>query len=132
MRLPFTPEQFFDIFAAYNAALWPGVIALRISSFAVCALIVASPRRSDRLICALLVTHWAWSGFLYHGTFFAQINPAAWLFMALFLIEAGLFFWRGLIQERLRFTQTRSMSTMLAWMFIAYTLLIPRSTGPNI
>jgi hypothetical protein len=28
MVLPFTREQFFDLFAAYNATLWPGVLAL--------------------------------------------------------------------------------------------------------
>jgi hypothetical protein len=32
MQLPFTREQFFDVFAAYNATLWPGVVALWIAS----------------------------------------------------------------------------------------------------
>jgi hypothetical protein len=32
MQLPFTKEQFFDLFAAYNEALWPALIALWIAS----------------------------------------------------------------------------------------------------
>ena len=28
MQLPFTREQFFDLFVAYNEALWPAVVAL--------------------------------------------------------------------------------------------------------
>ena len=31
MQLPFTEEQFFDLFAAYNEALWPALIALWIA-----------------------------------------------------------------------------------------------------
>jgi hypothetical protein len=27
MRLPFTREEFFDLLAAYNSALWPAVVA---------------------------------------------------------------------------------------------------------
>jgi len=27
MRLPFSREAFFDVFAAYNSALWPAVVA---------------------------------------------------------------------------------------------------------
>ena len=26
--MPFTREQLFDVFAAYNTALWPGAVAL--------------------------------------------------------------------------------------------------------
>lgn len=32
MQLPFTSEQFFDLFVAYNEALWPAVVALWIAS----------------------------------------------------------------------------------------------------
>jgi hypothetical protein len=30
MRLPFAREQFFDLFAAYYEALWPGAVGLSI------------------------------------------------------------------------------------------------------
>ena len=49
MQLPFTREQFFDVFAAYNAALWPGVLALWTASVLVAVLLFArSHRASDR------------------------------------------------------------------------------------
>jgi len=28
MQLPFTKDQFFDLFVSYNEALWPAVVAL--------------------------------------------------------------------------------------------------------
>jgi hypothetical protein len=35
MQLPFTKEQFFNLFAAYNEALWPALIALWIMMVAI-------------------------------------------------------------------------------------------------
>ncbi|MPZ21927.1 MAG: hypothetical protein GEV06_29270, partial [Luteitalea sp.] len=123
MRLPFTREQFFDVFAAYNGTLWPGVVALWIASVLVCAFLLASSRRpSGRIISAFLATHWAWSALAYHAAFFTRINPAAWLFAALFLVQAGLQFWWGVVQNRQRFAPTRSSWALLAWVFIAYAL----------
>jgi hypothetical protein len=78
MQLPFTREQFFDVFAAYNAALWPGVLALWIASALVAVLLFARPHRaSDRIVSTLLAIHWAWSALAYHMAFFTSINPAA-------------------------------------------------------
>jgi hypothetical protein len=83
MQLPFTREQFFDLFAAYNEALWPAAVALWAASAAICALRLSACRPGDRWISALLVGHWAWSALAYHVAFFTRINPAAWFFAAL-------------------------------------------------
>ena len=87
MQLPFTREQFFDLFASYNEVLWPAAVALWIASVLV-ALRLSAHRPHDRWISALLVGHWAWSALAYHVAFFTSINPAAWLFAALFLGQA--------------------------------------------
>ena len=125
MRLPFTREQFLDLFATYNEALWPVVLALWITSFLACVLLLSSRRPSDRFISGLLTVHWGWSALAYHGAFFTRINPAAWLFAALFLVQTGLFLWSGVIQGRLRFTASHSSWTLVAWVFIAYALVYP-------
>jgi hypothetical protein len=126
MQLPFTREQFLDVFAAYNTTLWPGAMALWITSVLVCALMLRSSRRpSDRVTNAFLAIHWTWSALAYHGAFFTRINPAAWLFAALFLVQAGLFLWLGVVQGRPRFTATHSSWALVAWVFIAYGLVYP-------
>ena len=76
MQLPFTREQFFDLFADYNAALWPALLALWIASAVVSLLLFASRRVPDRWTSALLAAHWAWSGLVYHAAFFTRINPS--------------------------------------------------------
>jgi hypothetical protein len=125
MQLPFTREQFFDLFAAYNEALWPAAAALWIASAAVAALRLSARRPHDRWISALLVAHWGWSALAYHVAFFTRINPAAWLFAALFLGQAVLFFRVGVVQRRLSFAPRGNAWAPLAWGLIAYSLAYP-------
>jgi hypothetical protein len=125
MQLPFTKEQFFDLFAAYNVALWPGLIALWIASVVVSALLVSSRPPPNRWISALLTAHWAWSALAYHIAFFTRINRAAWLFAALFLLQAAAFFWAGVVHGRLSFAPWANRWAPLAWGLIAYSLVYP-------
>jgi hypothetical protein len=125
MQLPFTREQFFDLFVAYNQGLWPAALALWTASAVIVALRLAARRPHDRWISVLLVAHWAWSALAYHVAFFSRINPAAWLFAALFLGQAILFFRVGVVQRRLSFAPWSTASAPLAWGLIAYSLAYP-------
>jgi hypothetical protein len=125
MKLPFTKEQFFDLFVSYNEALWPAAAALWILSAVIVAVRLSVSRPHDRWISALLVTHWAWSALAYHVAFFTRINPAAWLFAALFLGQAVLFFRVGVVQRRLSFAPWGHAWAPLAWGLIAYSLAYP-------
>jgi hypothetical protein len=125
MQLPFTKDQFFDLFGAYNETLWPALVALWIASAVVSLLLLSSRRPSDRWISALLAAHWIWSAVAYHGAFFTRINPAAWVFSAFFLLEGALFFWRGLVRGRLSFAPLGSRWAPVAWVFVAYALVYP-------
>jgi hypothetical protein len=125
MQLPFTRGQFFDLFVAYNEALWPAVVALWIVSAVIVAQRLSVRRPHDRWISALLVAHWAWSALAYHVAFFTRINPAAWLFAALFLAQAFLFFRVGVVQRRLSFAPGGNAWAPLAWGLIAYSLAYP-------
>ena len=125
MQLPFTKAQFFDLFVAYNEALWPAAVVLWIASAVILALRLSARRPHDRWISALLVTHWAWSALAYHVAFFTRINPAAWLFAALFLGQAVLFFRVGVVQRRLSFAPWDNAWAPLAWGLIAYSLAYP-------
>jgi len=125
VQLPFTREQFFDLFAAYNALLWPALVALWLASVVAGALLLWARRPPDRWIGALLAAHWAWSALAYHAAFFTRINPAAWLFAALFLLQAALFFWAGVVQGRLSFARWRNAWAPVGWGLVAYSLVYP-------
>jgi hypothetical protein len=125
VQLPFTQADFLDVFGRYNALLWPGAVLLWVVS---AGLVVAAFRARvapHRALSALLAAHWAWSGLAYHAAFFARINPAAWVFAGLFLAQAALFVWRGVLTKGLRFSTGRSSRTALAGILVVYALLYP-------
>ena len=118
MTLPFTADEFFDVLAAYNQRLWPYALVLWLVTLcAVIAMIRVKPSR-PWLMPAVLAVHWAWSGLAYHAAFFSTINPAAWLFAGLFLVEAGLLFWYGVVRRRLRLSGGLSVRGVLSWAFV--------------
>ena len=55
------------------------------------AVLVAGHRIAGSAVSS---AHWIWSALAYHAAFFTRINPAAWVFAALFLLLRA-FFWRG-------------------------------------
>jgi hypothetical protein len=125
MQLPFTETEFFDVLADYNVVLWPIVLTLWIVSLAAMVLFVRAGNQAARGLCALLAAHWAWSGVAYHAAFFTRINPAGWLFAALFVTQAWLFVWYGILHNRLRFSTARSTRHVLAALLIAYSFAYP-------
>ena len=125
MTLPFTDEEFFDVLAAYNEALWPAALALWVASLVAVLLFIRGRDRVHRSLCALLAGHWAWSALAYHAAFFTRINPAAWLFAGLFLTQACLFIWFGIVRAELRFATGRSGRHAVAALLAGYALAYP-------
>jgi uncharacterized protein DUF6064 len=125
--LPFTRDQFFDVFALYNRSLWP--FALALWAYALVAAMALSRRRGcGRGPVAMLAIQWIWAGVAYHAVFFSIINPAARLFAALFLIEAGLLVWFGVVRDQLRFSPNGSRRHVIGWILVTYALLYPLLT----
>lgn len=125
MTLPFTSDEFFDVLAAYNQRLWPYALGLWLLTLcAVVAMSRVKPRR-PWLMPAVLALHWAWSALAYHAAFFSTINPAAWLFAVLFLVEAGLLFWYGVVGRRPQPPGGFSVREALSWALIVYALFYP-------
>lgn len=122
--LPFTSEQFFGVFGAYNEAVWPAQLVLL--ALAVLALVlVAFPRAwSGRTISAILAILWAWLALAYHLAFFASINPLAYVFGAASAFGALLFWWHGMVRRRLHFRVTRSARTVAGVALAAFALVI--------
>jgi uncharacterized protein DUF6064 len=125
MTLPFTGDEFFDVLAAYNERLWPFVLMLwLVTAYAVVMLARARPVR-PWFIAGLLAFQWAWSGLAYHAAFFSRINPAAWVFAGLFLLEAVLLVWYGVVHHRFQLSRGPIFQQVLSCGLIAYALLYP-------
>ena len=124
MNLPFTRDQFFDVFAAYNRSLWPCALALWAYAL-LAAVVVIGHRERGRFAATMLAVQWMWAGVAYHAVFFAAINPAARLFATMFVVETGLLVWFGVVREQLRFSPGGSPRHIVGWTLIAYALLYP-------
>ena len=89
--LPFTRDQFFAVFAAYNAAIWPVQTAAYLAATAALVLAWRGGPFAGRAVPAILAAMWLWTGVAYHLFHFTAINPAARLFGAAFILQGLLF-----------------------------------------
>jgi hypothetical protein len=123
MQLPFTLEQFLNVFVAYNTAIWPIQVVLNVVGLLSIGLCLRANTLS-RLISAILVVLWSWTGIVYHLMFFSTINPAAFVFGALFIVGAVCFAYAGVITPGLQFGVSRGWRTYLGGFFLTYGLLL--------
>jgi hypothetical protein len=127
--LPFTVDEFFSVFGAYNQGIWPAqIIAYLLGALAVWAIFAARPW-AGRTVAAILGIMWIWNGLAYHLAFFAPINPAAYGFAALFVIQGLLFLGHGAMAGRLRFAHGSNWRGMLGIALIAYAAVVYTTLG---
>jgi hypothetical protein len=129
MNLPFTVEQFFDVFARYNIGVWPAPLVL--TGLAVLALVLLfwPAPAAGRWIAAILALLWAWMAIAYHLAYFAEINPAAKSFAALCLLGAIVFLWVGVVRRRLRFAPIRAPRAWVGAALLMYALVAYPALG---
>jgi Family of unknown function (DUF6064) len=126
MTAQFTIEQFFAVFAAYNAAIWPAQIGAYILGIvAVAALWLRRPK----LIVSILALMWLWNAIGYHYLFFSSINPAAKLFAGLFALEAVVLAASTVGSRSLSFRIARDFRTTAGLTFNAFALAIYPALG---
>ena len=122
--LPFTREQFLGIFADYNTAVWPAQIVAYLLGLAVVGAILQPSPLGHRFVAGALAAMWVWTGVAYHGLFFARINPAAWTFGALFVVQGSLFIIAGVVRRRPVFGHSAGFASVLGWVLMAYAAVI--------
>lgn len=122
--LPFDVDEFFAVFAAYNAAVWPAQWLLYGIAVAALLLTTSQWRLRHRTISALLAFLWIWMALAYHLFAFARINPAAYLFAAAFLIEAGVLLWSGLKARSLEYSIRQDGAGYAALAMLLYALAV--------
>lgn len=131
MPLPFSRDQFFAVFAAYNEAVAPAQLVLLGLGIVAAALAVQAPqgRWSDRGIGLVLAGLWLWMGVEYQWRFFRPVNPAATLFAAGFVVEAVLLVWAALVGPRLSFRAPRSLRGGAALALLVYAFAVYPAIG---
>ena len=121
---PFTADEFFQVFVAYNTAVWPAQILL-VGVAVLCLVLAFRPERwAGKTIMFVLAALWAWMAVAYHWAFFTEINPAARIFGALFLLETVLLLWVAFRRDDLRFEPRRDLFGVTGGILISYALVV--------
>ena len=125
MQLPFSHDQFLDLFGEYNRALWPALILLWSLTLIAVVRVFRRSTHADRLVTITLIVHWVWNAILYHLLFFRRINPAATAFGILFLAQAGLLIWRGVTRSSLSYGAGSVGWRMVGAALVVYGMVYP-------
>ena len=93
--IPFTVNQFLNVFEQYNVAVWPAQLFLYTIGMFLISLVLSRKSDFSRIVSLVLSLFWIWMGIVYHLWFFSTINKAAIVFAAFFVLQGILFFHRG-------------------------------------
>ena len=127
--MPFTAQQFFEIFEKYNQFIFPMQFLLVWAAGAAILLAISRKRLSGEIISGVLAFLWLWAGVVYHLLFFTEINSGAFIFGAMFLAQSVFFFYEGVINKRLNFRIKNDFESLCGAGFIAYALVVYPVTG---
>ena len=121
--IPFTQDQFFAIFAAYNSTIWPAATLAYPFALAIITLALRGGRSNARTVAASLALLWGFVGIVYHGLFFSRINLAAPLFAAAFVLHAMLFAMAAASGDGIAFDGRSRMGSAVGLGLIFYAMI---------
>jgi hypothetical protein len=121
--IPFTIAEFLSVFERYNNAVWPGQVLIYLAGLMAIAFTIKRGQFGSKLISAILAALWLWMGVVYHLIFFSTINKAARLFGALFIVQAVIFIFSGVVSSRLSFELRSGVRGNLGTVLITYALV---------
>lgn len=124
MKLPFSTEDFLNVFRSYNQSVFPVQIIFYLIAIICIYLLVKGSAGTNKIIASVLSFFWLWIGIVYHIIFFSSINKAAYFFGGLFIIQSILFFIYGVVQNKLSFAYTKNIFSHTGIVFLAYALII--------
>lgn len=120
--MPFTVEEFFRVFAAYNLAIWP-LQAVAFAAGLVVITLLAFRRGTGKIgIMLLLAAMWTVNGVGYQLTYFSHVNPAARGFAFLFVAEAMALVAAPFLSQNLFATKGRPAENLAGWLMMLFAL----------
>lgn len=122
--MPFSTEEFLGVFNSYNNALFPFQVILFLSAVFIVYLVFSGKDSRNLLINLVLAFYWFWMGIVYHIIFFSSINPAAYIFGALFIVQGILLIKAGIADKKLEYTLAQGVNLYAGWVIILYALIL--------
>ena len=127
--LLFSPRTYFRMFELYHMQTWPIHLVVLATLLAIAVLLRREEEWRDRAIAGLLAVWWVWVAIAFHFQRYATINWSARYFAALFVIQALLLVWSGVVRGRLRFRLSREPAVYMAVGLFVFALLLEPVAG---
>ena len=124
MKLPFSRQEFLQVFADYNQSVWPFQVLAAGLGVMVLVFLFVEREWADRTIAGILAAFWAVMAVGYHWLFFSVINPAAYLFGGLFLVVAVVFLIEGVVRAHTHFRMQWNWRGWLAMALVGYSMVV--------
>ena len=124
MKLPFTVEQFLEAFKSYNQSVFPMQIVFYFLALTIILLSIKRITHADRIINVILSIFWLWMGIVYQLLYFAPINKAAYLFGGIFILQGLLFFYQGVLKNKLSYKFRFDKFGWVGALLITFALII--------
>ncbi|HET9788002.1 MAG TPA: DUF6064 family protein, partial [Pyrinomonadaceae bacterium] len=122
--IPFTVDQFLNVFERYNVAVWPAQVFLHLIGIIAICLTLSRKKDFSKIVSLILSFFWIWMGIVYHLWFFSAINKAALVFAPFFVLEGILFFIAGVLKQQLRFRLSSNLYGIVGSVLLVYGLIV--------
>lgn len=123
MNLPFTKEQFIDVFIQYNQSIWPAQVLAYVLGLLAVYFVFKHNKYSNRVNTLILAVFWLSIGIMYHWMFFAKINQAAFIFGGVSVLQGLFFLWAGL-KDQVSYGFKKDIYSIVGLVFTAYATVI--------
>ncbi len=127
--LLYSPRTYYRMFELYHQQIWPIHLVVLACVVAVVVLAHRGVEWCGRAIAGLLAVLWLWVAIAFHLQRYATINWAAKHFAAMFVIQALLLVWYGVVRGRLRFRLSREPAAYVAVGLLLVALVLEPIAG---
>lgn len=102
-NVPYSLEQYLALLRTMNQALWPAFFVAYTLGLAAVILAWLPRPWASRAVAGILALFWLAGGLVYQLAYLTKLFPAAYVFTGLFVLQALLLAWEGVVRGRLEF-----------------------------
>jgi len=120
----FSQAAYYRQFELYNHAIWPLHIVAIILALLIIYLLWKKPGLAGRLIPAVLVVSWIWVAWAFLYQRFYQIHVVANWYAFIFILQAGLTSWYGIINKGFTHSVESQIRKNIGFVLVIFSVIV--------
>lgn len=118
----FSPQTYYRLIELYNTAIWPLQLLTFIAGIALLLLAWRRPVWHGKAIGLILGLSWLWVAWAFHWQRFANIHWVASYFALVFVLQALLLLWIGIIKNGLVIDSVNTKIKLSGFALLAFSI----------